>query len=113
MARKNEENLDDSVELIGPEYLDQLDPKPGEDMMKYWQRINALGASVMMKRAFMGDKQATATMYRMLEAPVLQEVTMTQINAKGGNMKQVKGTVRGLDDLQMALISGENRGPGL
>lgn len=81
------------------------EPGPNESVMEYWRRLGPLATQATMIRALHGDHQASATLFKMVEAPVVSEVQLSQItDGAGGQMRSITA--------QMAMLTDINSGKG-
>lgn len=111
MSKKNLDGDEDAKSGLKPNeaalhLLDRIpDPGPNESVMEYWRRLGPLATQATMIRALHGDHQASATLFKMVEAPVVSEVQLSQItDGAGGQMRSITA--------QMAMLTDINSGKG-
>ncbi len=114
MAKK-----DDFKETPEPSLADELGqemvsagdfkPMPGETALDLWTRLSAKALELTMTRAALGDRQALATVYDMVKAPVLAETQMMELETNKGRLRSVSGGSKSqamLNSAAVALIDG-------
>ena len=113
MPKKNSEEVNDAESGIKPNeaamrLLDRIpDPAPNESVMEYWRRLGPLATQATMIRALSGDHQASATIFKMVEAPVVSEVQLTQLtDGTGGQMRSITGMI---EQISSGKISATRR----
>lgn len=92
------------VSSIGP-------PQKGESMADYWKRMAPVALQATMIRALHGDHAASATMFEMVKAPVVEgakaQVQLTQFSDRNGKSNRLTQTLTApVSEAQVLLARG-------
>ena len=107
--KKSEEDFNEESGLKPSEAAMSLlsripDPLPGETQLDYWRRVGPLATQATMIRALAGDHQASAAMFKMVEAPVVSEVQMMQVTGGGGQIQSITGMLEQISSGKLSSV---------
>lgn len=86
-------------------------PLPGETVADYWKRMGPIALQATMIRALHGDNAASATMFEMVKAPVVEgakaQVQLTNFSSstKGAN-RLAQSITAPIDEARALLARG-------